>query len=248
MRLTRTTILALIGLAYSLIMWSLPFILPEATVAKLVLEDSPPEYLGFLFFFIASLAFFGAFVWSTSGNAIGPIRTKRNVIFLALALIMFFGAAEEISWGQRIINFATPDFMEENEQEEFSIHNLPAFNSTNVSNLFQMNRMFIYFWFTLGLVIPLAAIASSTIRRWLTTWGIPIFPFIIGVQFLSNYILSKLYGPLGAVRDSYDGRITELRESEQAILFALIAIDFLLENWQARRKQEVSEVLQKRAA
>ena len=38
---------------------------------------------------------------------------------------MVFAAGEEISWGQRIFEFATPDFlMPLNEQKEFNVHNI----------------------------------------------------------------------------------------------------------------------------
>lgn len=66
--------------------------------------------------------------------------------------------------------------------------------------------------------------------------GIPVTPFIIGAQFLLFYILSKLYGPLDAVRESYDGRITELRESQEALLFALIAVGVLVDVLVAARQ------------
>jgi len=237
MKLTRTKTFAIIGLVYSLIVWLLPFILPETTVARLVREDSIIEYLGFLFFLISALGWLGAFIFSKTGNTIGPIHTRKNFVFLALALILFFGAGEEISWGQRLLGFETPEFMEENEQEELSVHNLPFFNTTDIGNLFQMNRLFIYFWFGMGVLLPAAAYASKKIRGWLTTWGVPIFPILLGFQFLLVYMLSKLYGPLGAVRDSYDGRISELRESEEAALFALIAVLFLLQEWENRKQR-----------
>jgi len=66
--------------------------------------------------------------------------------------------------------------------------------------------------------------------------GIPVTPLIIGAQFLLFYILSKLYGPLDAVRESYDGRITELRESQEALLFALIAVGVLVDVLVAARQ------------
>ncbi|GAB4568721.1 MAG: hypothetical protein Kow0077_00060 [Anaerolineae bacterium] len=215
MTIHRTLVLALIGLAYGLTTWLFPFILPEEIVAGLVQEDSVPEYLGALFFLLSGLAWLAAFFVSRTGNQIGKFKTRRNYIYLALALILLFGGMEEISWGQRILGFETPEFMEANEQEEFSIHNLPEFNTTNVSNLFQMNRMFIYFWFGFGILIPLSAMASPVLRRFYLRLGVPVVPLIIGGQFLLNYILSKLYGPLGVVRDSYGGRISELRESQQ---------------------------------
>jgi len=44
---------------------------------------------------------------------------------LFFAGLLFFGFAEEISWGQRIIGFETPEFFRENnKQYEVGIHNL----------------------------------------------------------------------------------------------------------------------------
>jgi hypothetical protein len=47
------------------------------------------------------------------------------LLYAALACALFFVAAEEISWGQRIFHFATPEyFQKENTHGEFTIHNL----------------------------------------------------------------------------------------------------------------------------
>ncbi len=48
----------------------------------------------------------------------------RGMCLLA-ALIMFFGAGEEISWGQRLLGIETPDILKEhNRQSEMNLHNL----------------------------------------------------------------------------------------------------------------------------
>lgn len=45
--------------------------------------------------------------------------------FYVAATIFFLGFGEEISWGQRIIGFATPDeLVEINAQKEFNFHNI----------------------------------------------------------------------------------------------------------------------------
>jgi hypothetical protein len=222
-------IFAVIGLAYGLITWLFPFVLPEDTVARLVREDSIIEYLTFIFFFIAGLGFLATFFYCKQGNNVfGYIKTKRNFIYLGLAAVLIFGAGEEISWGQRLFGFETPEAMEENEQEEFTVHNLPVFNTVNETNLFQMNRMFIYFWFGFCLMVPLSALVSTRLRDWYHTLGVPVVPLAIGGLFMLNYILSKVYDPLDMVRESYDGRLSELRECQQALLFALVALAFLL--------------------
>ena len=57
------------------------------------------------------------------------LRSKRPSQFIALTLLLgfvfLFVAGEEISWGQRIFQFQSPDwFLAHNRQEETSIHNL----------------------------------------------------------------------------------------------------------------------------
>jgi hypothetical protein len=164
------------------------------------------------------------FIRSKEGNNVfGLIRTRKNVITLGLALALFFGAGEELSWGQRLLGFDTPEALEENEQEEFTVHNLPVFNTVNESNLFQMNRLFILFWFGFGVALPISALASKRLRGWYAMLGVPVVPLALGGLFLLNYVLSKLYDPLDMVRESYDGRLSEIRESQEALVFALIA-------------------------
>lgn len=57
------------------------------------------------------------------------LRGERSSLFLSvtalLAALCFFGAGEEISWGQRIFGLETPEFFEENNaQGEIGLHNL----------------------------------------------------------------------------------------------------------------------------
>ncbi len=49
----------------------------------------------------------------------------RRCVYILGGMTMLLGAGEEISWGQRIFGFATPDFlMGLNEQNEFTVHNI----------------------------------------------------------------------------------------------------------------------------
>ena len=50
-------------------------------------------------------------------------------LFLILGIGFFFIALEEISWGQRIFDFESPDWFPENIQDETTIHNLEVFQS-----------------------------------------------------------------------------------------------------------------------
>lgn len=220
--------LAIIALVFGILVFLIPIVLSSSTVVTLTKEDSPVEYFGALFFFSASVLFLLTFFNSRSGNNFWRIETKKNFIFLGLALILFFGAGEEISWGQRILGYGTPTPLEANKQDEVTLHNLPAFDPTNESSLVNMNRMFSYFWFSFGILIPGLALLYRPLREWLQKLGFPLVPLLIGVQFLLFYILSKFYGPLDFDKDVYNGRLVELRETIHAFIFAIIALYFYL--------------------
>ena len=94
------------------------------TFHTLAREDNLVENLTAIWFFLASLLFF-----ITAG-------TERNVfhrtVYILGGITMLFVVGEEISWGQRIVGFSTPDFLLDlNEQREFNLHNMRGSGSRN---------------------------------------------------------------------------------------------------------------------
>lgn len=77
-----------------------------------------------------------AIEWLTFGGFFGaawvlaPVAWRARPLWVrawlaGLALFFFICAGEEISWGQRLFGFATPESVREvNEQAEFNLHNL----------------------------------------------------------------------------------------------------------------------------
>ena len=67
-------------------------------------------------------------------------RRAPRFVLLAGGVAMAFIAGEEISWGQRIWDFPTPDFLAHNDHGEFNVHNLPDVVPflKGASNLFTM--------------------------------------------------------------------------------------------------------------
>ena len=58
-------------------------------------------------------------------TALAERRFFRRCAYVLGGMAMVFAAGEEISWGQRIFGFATPDWlMRLNDQEEFNVHNI----------------------------------------------------------------------------------------------------------------------------
>lgn len=82
-------------------------------------EDRAVEWITFAGFFLASLVLAGVAIRRAS-------RPRLGTLYLAgLAFFFFVCAGEEISWGQRIFGFKTPDAIKQsNEQKEFNLHNL----------------------------------------------------------------------------------------------------------------------------
>jgi len=82
-------------------------------------EDKTIEWITFGGFFGASLIFFSFHRYRT------VMPGWMKIFFIGLAIFMFVCAGEEISWGQRILGFETPDSLSEiNTQDEFNVHNI----------------------------------------------------------------------------------------------------------------------------
>ena len=91
------------------------------------IEDSWVENATAGLFFLTGILLF-ATAWVEKGF-------PHRCLYILGGLVMVFVAGEEISWGQRLIEFATPDaLMDINAQEEFNLHNV----ATNLFYLIQL--------------------------------------------------------------------------------------------------------------
>ena len=85
-----------------------------------VREDGPVEWVTVVFLLMGSFISLKRFI---------HFKGKKPFLFLlgtlGLSFLFFFGAGEEISWGQRIFDIKSPDFFRNNNsQMETNIHNL----------------------------------------------------------------------------------------------------------------------------
>jgi hypothetical protein len=76
------------------------------------------------------IAFITSVLWMLSVYKIYKHTEITNIVFFAFpilfALAFIFLAGEELSWGQRIFNIATPEyFVDNNAQMEINVHNIP---------------------------------------------------------------------------------------------------------------------------
>ena len=83
----------------------------------LFVEDGLAENLTAVEFFLAGILLFA--------TASAERRGFRRGLYMLGGMAMLFVCGEEISWGQRIFGFVTPDFlMDVNWQGEFNVHNV----------------------------------------------------------------------------------------------------------------------------
>lgn len=109
------------------------------------------------------------------------LRHRRRVKFLGVTSLLIvacvFGAGEEISWGQRIFDVATPAFfMENNKQEEIGFHNLIIeVNGEPV----RLNKLIFGTGLAVGMLIYLAVMTplyrrNPAFARWLDQMALPM--------------------------------------------------------------------------
>jgi hypothetical protein len=159
------------------------------TVIEWGKEDSFFEWLTSLFYFISFLLLLLTF------------KKNRNIFLLLLCFVMFFGAGEEISWGQRIFGFSTPEEINKvNVQHEFNIHNLVVFNGKYMNGelkhgfarLLEVDFVFKFFMMVFGIVLPFCVYHFKFIATLTQKLKVPVPPISVGLFFAISWITLKL--------------------------------------------------------
>ena len=203
-------------------------------LAATIPEDHYFELIGAFSFFVTSILFFYGFrvARKTLDKSWGSLI--KQLAYLGLAVLFLFGAGEEISWGQRILGFQTPEELSQvNRQEEFNLHNLSAWEA---SSLLDPDRLFDIFWFLFGVITPALALVSPSFKRFAGRF-IPVVFWGIGLLFIYNYLWAKLakivFGAAYAFeRISFAQAVQEIKESNYAIIFILVGLYSL---WDLKR-------------
>lgn len=212
-----------------LLSYSVYLIFSPDTVSTLGKEDRFFEWLTAISFLLGSTLFYLTF------------RYSKNFYFLILALILFFGFGEEISWGQRELNFKTPENIEKiNVQKEFSVHNLELFNRTSLEGeekhglqrLLEFNFLFRITTILFGIIFPIIVFHSQLVNRIARKLRIPVPPVSIGIFFAINWIFYKIIHsyilPAGQSHEYYSAA-SEIFECMGAIILLTISYFFYSE-------------------
>lgn len=152
-------------------------------------EDSFFEWLTSFFYFISSLLLALTY------------KKNRNIFLLLLGILMFFGACEEISWGQRVFGIATPENIRQiNVQRELNIHNLAIFDGKHmdgepkqgIAKLLSMDSLFKIFTGVFGILLPLFVYHSRYFSTLAQKLKLPVPPISIGIFFVISWLGLKL--------------------------------------------------------
>ena len=207
--------------------------LPPDTGRALLREDGPIESATAVFFLGACLGFHR--IWTLRGRS--PARpgagSERRIFFLILAFLMFVCMGEEISWGQRIFGWKTPEgWSAKNAQSETNLHNLAIIEGgvrdpqtqSFLRSLTNANRVFALFWLTFFIAVPLLVRASPAARSFASRLGLPVPSLWFGALFLLNHAAFFLANQhLVALHQNTTTvfPLDELKEQNDALVYAV---------------------------
>ncbi len=204
-------------------------LLKDNTFIEITKEDELIENIGATFYFLSSIFFFYLFYKSkVFDNKWWNLKTEKNIFFMLLGVTFFFAFGEEISWGQRIFGWGTPEpLCETNWQGETNIHNLNFFMKSGLS----FERLFNFFWITYCLLIPIFNKYSVSMKNIFTRINLPIVPLWIGFLLVINYIIIHVIQYFHFYNENriFYGAL-EIKETNFALIFLALAINWVLEN------------------
>lgn len=204
------------------------FVFREETLKRLAQEDGWVENLSAFNWFLAALLMLGLFV------------KQRNVWLLLLGILFVVCLGEELSWGQRLFGFTTPEWIRANNfQGEFNLHNINFFDRRYGDKGFwsvmrDIGRMFAIFWFTYGIVLPTLLKLSSRLRWFVRRIQLPVMPLTIGAFFLINYVVFQYFEDHHAKVCAYWGWVNnancsslpvEIREWYDSLLYLVFSVE-----------------------
>ncbi|MFW8592827.1 hypothetical protein [Cribrihabitans neustonicus] len=192
------------------------------TLIALTAEDGFVENLTALLFLFSGLVFF----WCAYKAHTSPRRKGPLLVFCLAAwgVLLVVFAGEEISWGQRIFDFATPEAIDRaNKQNEFNIHNLSFFDSFGGTGAYVSMLML-----TVGLVLPILDRYLPIIGK----IGIPVPSLACSILFVGAYMYGIYFKLIPAKFEAelqfvYFFRAIEIRELILSLATVCFAHEFL---------------------
>ncbi len=181
-------------------------------------EDGWIENLTALFYFVAAL-FFMIFLLKRHKHEKKNIlkyfiKYKFHILFF---VFFFFVGGEEISWGQRLFNFSTPEKLSEiNKQSEFTLHNIEFFDVFWGGQYRCLSLIVL----TVGFFFPLLNL-NIKVNKFMRSINFPVINLSLIMLFFGTYIMGKI----GSIILPDVQNITEVRELFFSLGFLFFAFD-----------------------
>ena len=209
-----------------------PCYISNEVLLKTTKEDGIYENLGAFLFLLTAITFFLLAV--KPKRFLSENKSNKKIerrYFLLFAFLFFFAFGEEISWGQRIFNYATPDQIKEiNAQGEFNLHNLSVFHGRTEEGevkkgfhaLFTMHILFYLAFLTYLFIIPFLSKLNTRFKALVDRIGLPVPPIVFGILFCMNWLFGNA---LRAIFSNLDGHgVVEIKETVFAIILFMFAL------------------------
>lgn len=232
MRSLKFALLAVLFTA--LIPYASIYFLPLDTIEPLFQEDGIVEWIGAICWFLAALAFLLACIASYRESQGG-----HPFWYACLIIVTFVAGAEEISWGQRIFGFETPEVVARaNLQGEMNFHNLLILDikadehgetqKQGWRRLLTFHKLGALIWWGYLVLLPLAYTYIRPIRVLCDNLRVPVVPVSIAVIAGLGYAAFALTNHVDRQRDinpmQINGELNEYKETLISIAFFLAAL------------------------
>lgn len=148
-------------------------------------EDFVVENLTAIFFALSAVGFIVVMKRSRFLKGRGSVWAYSLTFAWVLLMIVFTG--EEISWGQRIFGFETPDWISAtNKQNEFNFHNIATVDSFLGGKFRYLSIMML----ATGLLFPLMMLTRPG-KRLFQAVAFPVAPLAYWLFFVGAYAYCK---------------------------------------------------------
>ena len=203
--------------AYSTLGWG------EAWAAILYPEDHYFENVGAISFLAASVISLFVYMRAVNKRYLTGMHWIKLLVYSVLALIYFFGAGEELSWGQRL--FLPAGLDQASIEEELKIQNLAIVER---NTFLTGDNIYTLFWMGFAVAIPLVSLVWKRFKGFAERF-MPIVYWGIGILFLFNHVLAQLVNRI--YLSTYDYQtilfpqaLQEVKESNYQLLFVFLSL------------------------
>ena len=197
--------------------------LDEPTLLKLGVEDGPIENMGAISFLVGASLYLLAYIKTATPRDFFSIRKRR--IYLLIAILLFLSFGEEISWGQRILDWESSEILKKlNKQGETNIHNLRAVEDLILPDgtKFNINLLYKWFWGVYCIFVPCLAASHQNFRKFFDWMGLPVPPISIGALYLTNFVIAQTIFTTQDLPRLVNYTFDELQESNYAFILAVL--------------------------